>query len=257
MASYVQEDIMTTSKALLREIFSHYSKSVGLNPRATYLHGTPIQPVVPLDTTVGGLFLLGAYPSARFATISRLTDVPVGDNLGPFENERWFDGSRIRAQPSAMELEEHFLMPLNISREDCWITDLVKVFLFKPGHVRRYQRLRRRAPAGYLRSDFYELGVRSLQWIEKELLAAKPRLLISLGAEVAGVLQGVRGSRSQIGLLVPEVRDLRIGRAQVPTIHCPHPGILMRGGSTPWLSLHRRRFIPAIRRYLASGSRTK
>ena len=248
---------MTSRSALLREIFTGYSTSVRLSPKAAYLHGTPVQPVVPLDTSIGGIFILGAYPSARFATVSRITDVPVGDNLGPFENERWFDGSRIRDQPSAMELETHFLAPLRVSREDCWITDLVKVFLFKPGHVRRYEKLSKKAPAGYMRSRFYELGVLSLPWIEKELLVARPRLLITLGAEVAGVLRGVRGGRSQVRLLVPEVHEATIGQARVPTIHCHHPGIFMRGNSTPWLARHRKRFIPAIRRHLASRSRTK
>jgi len=248
---------MTSSSALLREIFSGYSASVGLNPRASYLRGTPVQPVVPLDTGVGGIFILGAYPSARFANVSGLTDVPIADNLGPFENERWFDGARIRVQPSAMELETHFLGPLRVTRKDCWITDLVKVFLFKPGHVRRYEKLGGKAPPGYVRSDFYELGVRSLPWIEKELLTARPRLLITLGAEVAGVIRGERGSRSQVRLLVPEVHEATIGRARVPTIHCPHPGILMRGESTPWPSLHRKQFIPAIRRHLVPTSRSK
>ena len=57
------------------------------------------------------LFVVGAYPSARFHQIKGVNDVPVGDNLGPFEAERWFDGARVRVQPSAAELENHFLGP--------------------------------------------------------------------------------------------------------------------------------------------------
>ena len=245
---------MAANTNLPRRIFSDYSSSVGLNPRATYLHGTPIQPVVPLDTCVHGVFILGAYPSARFAVVSGIPDVPVADNLGPFENERWFDGARVRVQPSAQELNTHFLLPLGLSRSDCWITDLVKVFLFKPGHARRYEKLGRRPPAGYVRENFYNIGLRSLPWIEKELREAKPRLIITLGAEVAGVVMGQSQASSQVRLLIPEVHEARIGRTTVAIIHCAHPGILMRGNSTPWLSRHRRQFLPAIRRYLRRNS---
>jgi uracil-DNA glycosylase len=246
---------MTTQTTLLRRIYSDYSSSVGLNPRATYLHGTPLRPVVPLDTAVGGVFFLGAYPSARFAVVSGVSDVPVADNLGPFENERWFDGSRVRVQPSARELTDYFLSPLELAREDCWITDLVKVFLFKPGHARRYEQLGRAVPTGYVREDFYELGLRSLPWVENELQAAKPRLLITLGAEVAGVVAGHRGTASQVRLLIPEVREARIGQTRVPTIHCPHPGVLMRGNVTQWPIRHRKEFLPAIQMYLKPTSR--
>ena len=245
----------TMNASLLRRIYNEYASSVGLSPQATYLHGNPIKPVVPLDTRVGGVFILGAYPSARFAVISGITDVPVADNLAPFENERWFDGSRVRFQPSAQELGSYFLEPLRLSRDDCWITDLVKVFLFKPGHVRRYAKLHSTAPPGYVRDAFYDLGIRSLPWIARELRAARPRLLITLGAEVAGVVRGESRRSAQVRLLMPEIGQVLIGRTRVPAIHCPHPGILMRGSSTPWAARHRRFFLPAIRAYLRSSTR--
>jgi hypothetical protein len=126
---------MSATSRLLKSMYAEYAASVCLLPSAQYLYGTPLRPVVPLDIAVGGVFVLGAYPSARFAVVDGVTDVPVADNLGPFQNERWFDGARIREQPSARELRDFFLSPLNIDRSSCWITDLVKVFLFKKGHV--------------------------------------------------------------------------------------------------------------------------
>jgi uracil-DNA glycosylase len=88
--------------------------------------------VVPLD--VGSkVFIIGAYPSARFGVMGGKRDVPMADNLGPFEPERYFDGERVRLQNSAAELDKHYLVPLGVRREECWITDLVKVFLFKDG----------------------------------------------------------------------------------------------------------------------------
>jgi uracil-DNA glycosylase len=246
-----EERAMSETSELLKAMYRDYAVSVGLSPNARYLHGTPLCPVVPLDVATGGLFILGAYPSARFCVVDGISDVPVADNLGPFESERWFDGSRVREQPSARELRDYFLSPLAIERSSCWITDLVKVFLFKPGHVERYQQLRVDPPAGYVRERFIELARLSIPWIERELTLARPRLLITLGAEVAGVLRGVDSTAAQTRLLEPLVSELTLGSTTVPAIHCAHPGILMRPQArNPWPDAHRNNFLPAIQAFL-------
>ena len=243
---------MTSATNLIQSMYHDYAGSVGLDSDAKYLHGTPLRPVVPLDQGEGGLFILGAYPSARFAQIDKVTDVPVADNLGPFESERWFDGNRIRVQPSAKELEDLFLTPLEVERTDCWITDLVKVFLFKPGHVDRYTKLKVKPPRGYTRDRFMELGEESLPWLGRELKAARPKLVITLGAEVAGVIQGVRSQSAQVKLLKPEVSTMTIEGVAVEVIHCAHPGILMRRAeNNPWPERHVREFLPKIKRAIA------
>lgn len=246
---YKLEVTLSDTRELLRDMYSKYQADVGLDPQAQYLHGTPLRPVVPLDTAVGGLFILGAYPSARFVQIGRISDVPVADNLGPFENERWFDGVRIRKQPSAREVHDLFLTPLGISRSCCWITDLVKVFLFKTGHKKRYAGLDATPPSGYERERFAELAKKSIPWLERELEAAKPKLMITLGREVAGVLHGVTSPTAQNRLLNPDAAPMRFGRIEVPVVHCAHPGILMRRGPrNPWPDRHDNEFIPALRR---------
>lgn len=238
---------------LLQEIFSGYAKSVGLNPDARYLFGTPIRPVVPLDHGVGAVCFLGAYPSARFIEHRGVSDVPAGDNLGPFENERWFDGRRVRVQPSARELNDYFLAPLGLNRAECWITDLVKVFLFKDGHARKYTELGVTVPVGYERKRFGELGVKSLPWLEREIALAKPKLLITLGAEVAGVVRGVHAGQRQVELLKAQIEEIEICGMHVATIHCAHPGILMRPSMrNPWPERHVSEFLPTIRAYLAT-----
>ena len=243
---------MSSDSNLVRSMYHEYAESVGLDSEAKYLHGTPLKPVVPLDQGAGGLFILGAYPSARFAQIGKVTDVPIADNLGPFESERWFDGNRIRVQPSAKELEDLFLTPLGIERSDCWITDLVKVFLFKPGHMERYKKLKAKPPQGYTRDRFMELGEASLPWLSRELKAARPKLVITLGAEVAGIIQGVRSKSAQVKLLKPEVSTMTIEGITVEVIHCAHPGILMRRAeNNPWPERHVREFLPKIKRAIA------
>ena len=246
---------MNEIRQLRKSIYRSYAECVGLDPHAQYVQGTPIRPVVPLDAAQGGLFLIGAYPSARFHQIDGVRDVPVGDNLGPFESERWFDGARVREQPSAIELENHFLAPMGLNRGHCWITNLVKVFLFKKGHRRKYKQLGASLPAGYRRECFHELGERSVLFLERELRLAKPRLVVTLGREVAGVLKGVRSPSAQSALLVPTVADLCIGGMTFPTMHCAHPGILMRSAAAPrgrdaspsWRARHEAEFVPALR----------
>lgn len=248
---------MASKHALLCDIYDNYAQSVGLNPAAHYLHGTPLRPVVPLDIGEGGVFVLGAYPSARFAQIGAVSNVPIADNLGPFEQERWFDGTRVREQPSARELHTLFLEPLALDRSKCWISDLVKVFLFKEGHVARYTELGSEYPAGYHRKHFAELAGRSVQWLIREVDAAKPILLITLGIEVAGILRGVHRASDQVHLLTPRVQPLSVGCMTVPTIHCAHPGILMRPGPTnPWPGKHGDAFLPTIREFLLTRKTT-
>jgi hypothetical protein len=236
----------TTIKRLRKQIYSEYASSVGLDPEARYLHGTPLRPVVPLDAATGGVLFIGAYPSARFMTIEGVRDVPVADNLGPFESERWFDGGAVRSQRSADELEEHFLTPLRLSRSDCWVTDLVKVFLFKPGHRKKYAKLGAKHPSGYERERFEELGKLSLPWIYREIAVARPRLVITLGAEVAAVVRARKHSSASSRLLGPPYETLSYGKLAVLTAHLAHPGILMRGDSTKWLGLHRGEHLPSL-----------
>lgn len=239
----------TVQQSILRE----YAVSVGLQPNVSYYGGARLRPVVPLDTAVGGILILGAYPSARFESVAGENDVPVGDNLGPFEPERYFDGARVRSQKSADELKDFYLDPLGILRRDCWITDIVKVFLFKEGHRAKYARLGSTVPPGYERERFEELAVKSVGWVEKELEVARPRLVITLGAEIAGLLRGVNAAQ-RTALLGPEISPLRLGAIEVPTVHLAHPGIVMRKGDdrNPWPRIHQEQHIPKLRVALAS-----
>lgn len=180
--------------------------------------------------------VLGAYPSARFATIGGKRDVPVGDNLGPFEPERYFDGDRVRTQASADELNRLFLGPLGVTRERCWVTDLVKVLLFKRGHRDKYAALGASVPEGYRRESFEDLAVRSMPWLAREIRVSRPALVLTLGSEVAGLVRGIAGQRARNALLGPNVTDVAIDGTEVRMVHLARPGILMRGGGdrNPW-----------------------
>jgi uracil-DNA glycosylase len=216
-----------------RRYFREYKNSIDLPKDYCYLYGNPVQVMVPVETAVDGVMIVGAYPSAKFFTIDGITDVPVLDNDAPFSTETYFDGSRVRSVASGMELEQNYLKPLDLSRKQCWITDLVKVFLFKEGHVKRYTRL---GFTGVVetRSRFHELARKSISWLSEEIRLARPRVLILLGTEVTGVLFSISDGRAK-GYLDGNLRKIDLDGIECQVICLPHPGILMRGGTrNPW-----------------------
>jgi len=232
-----------------RRLYASYKQSLTLPQDYNYLYGNPVQPAVPLDAARDGVLVIGAYPSARFATLNGESDVPVGDHCGPFSSETYFDGSRVRSVASGVELEEAYLRPLGLRRAQCWITDLVRVFLFKAGHIAKYRRLGCPWPERETRSQFEQYARQGLGWLVEELELARPRLVITLGAEVAGVLQGVREQAARNALLGGDVKELCLGDAGYPVIHLAHPGIAMRPASeaNPWRRLHREEHVPRAR----------
>jgi uracil-DNA glycosylase len=88
-----------------------------------------------------------------------------------------------------------------------------------------------------------------LHWLEEELILAQPRLVITLGAEVAGILQEMKGQRKRNALLGGVLKELQLGTASYQVIHLAHPGIVMRPASerNPWPRLHWETHIPAAR----------
>jgi len=236
-----------------RRLYSDYKDCLSLPEHYSYIYGNPVQTVVPLDTTQNGVFIIGAYPSARFATIQSERDVPVGDNCGPFTTERYYDGRRIRTVDSGFELEHAYLSPLGLERTQCWITDLVRVFLFKDGHIGKYNRLGCTWPSRETRSLFEHYAGQGMCWLEEELDIAQPRVVITLGSEVAGILQHVKAVEGRKGLLGGDMKEITLGSRTYPAIHLAHPGIVMRPATerNSWPRRHKEEHIPMARETIA------
>ncbi len=235
---------------LQKRIVTDYAETVGLDPQVHYAGGARLRPLPPLDTATNRVMIVGAYPSARFEVMGGLRDVPVGDNLGPFEPERYFDGSSVRTQRSADELAQFYVEPLGLDRKkDCWVTDLVKVFLFKPGHRAKYEKLGIAVPQGYERERFEELGRSSIGMLFDEILLAQPRVVITLGAEVAGILRDVDGAKARSNLLGGSPAEVEVKGRVMTMVHLAHPGIVMRKNSpsNPWPDRHKQEHIPALK----------
>lgn len=244
---------MTTVKDFQKRLFENYKSDLSLPANYNYLYSNPIHPIVPLDISQNNIFIIGAYPSAKFASIDSERDVPVNDLICPFSSERYFDGSRVRTVASGSELEETYLKPLGLKREQCWITNIVRIFLFKEGHVKKYRRLGCEWPERETRSDFENYAQKGLHWLEEELSIAKPKIINTFGAEVAGILQGIKTQKKRNLLLGGDIKEIELDSTTYPIIHFAHPGIVMRASSerNPWPRLHREVHIPEAKRSLA------
>ena len=213
-------------KAFQKECFNDYKRSIGYPDYFTYLHGNPINIQVPIETTLGKFMIVGAYPSAKFYIVDGISDVPLADNDSPFSNESYFDGSRVRTIPSGKELNEVILNRIGIMREECWITDLVKIFLFKQGHIDRYNKLGKQNIQEN-RSLFKEYAEKSAPWLVREIKLADPRVIILLGAEVVSVLFGISEETAKEKMNGCR-QKLPIEGINKEAICLPHPGILMK-----------------------------
>lgn len=237
----ISDTVPPAIKKFQQKLFREYKNCLSLPEPYQYFYGNLVQPIVPLDTAQKGIFIIGAYPSARFARIGSERDVPVGDNCGPFSTERYFDGGSIRTVDSGYELEHAYLQPLGIQRKQCWITDIVRVFLFKEGHIAKYRRLGCSWPSYETRSKFEEYAKQGICWLEEELKLTQPEIVITLGSEVAGILQNVKGQKHRNMLLGGDIKEFTLGNRNYPVIHFAHPGIVMRplSETNPWPNLHR------------------
>lgn len=230
---------MATSNEILhyqQHCWKTYKEKSGISPNYRYLYGNPVKVHVPVDTACGGMMIIGAYPTAHFQAIGSERDVPVEDHLYPFSNELYFDGSRIREVDSGRELEELFLKPLGISRDKTWITDLVKIFLFKEGHISKYKRLIETenlvdCTADLVkREDFMTFAKKdeNLQFIKQEIELCKPSVILGLGAEVNAVVLNLSINSATKAIKACQPFDFQLNGNTYNFFACPHPGILMR-----------------------------
>jgi hypothetical protein len=210
-----------------QKIFNQYSESIHLPQPYTYPNGNPIRPITPLQTKTNGLMIIGAYPSTRFEYrkavdgTAKYRLVPIGYNLKPIANEEYFDGLRVRKLKSGVGLKKYLLDPLQLTFTDCWITDLVKVFLYKPKHKKSIHAVHPEFDIPILRNQFYKLGEKSLEWIKEEIELCKPKVIVTLGFEVAQVVSGDKNAKPDI--LLKSKIDYPINLNGVPTIYAPHP----------------------------------
>lgn len=205
------------------EIKNNYLESIGLSEDYSFENGAKIKPLPPVEVARQGVFIIGAYPSAVFKREGTRT-VPVDNLEKPFDDTVYVDDSgKTSKNKSGMELDEKYLSPLGISRSQCWITNLVKVFLYKQGHSNGEAKI-----GGGERDNYDDYAVKSLPWLYREIEMANPTIIITLGREVASAIRGVKGDSKRNELLNYEIGTIKINGKEYSIVHMVHPGLLMR-----------------------------
>lgn len=229
------------------EISRDYNKSIGLPENYVFLNGNPVKPLPPAQAAVGGVMIIGAYPSAIFEYKNSRV-IPAKNLKEPFD-PALYDNSKNK---SAEELDQNILKPLGISRDKCWITNMVKAFLFKPEHTSQFTALKATAKGYATRESFEAYAQKSLPWLYREIEMAQPKVIITLGAEVAGVVRGVKGAEARNNLLNYQISSIKIGQHEYRIVHFVHPGLLMRKNAK-WMKIHNQgleRLAPEINKLL-------
>jgi len=209
-----------------------YVKDIKYSGKNTYLYGNPVQCVVPIETAIGKIMVIGPQPAPRTYFVDDIPDVPLYDAVAPFSIEPYFDGSRVRSSSSGQELSEVILETLEIPREDCWLTTLVKVNLFDEDHVKKYHRLGKEIKED--RSRYMEYANHSLKWIRHEIEIANPYAIILLGEQVISSLLLVSEEEAR-DMITGKVVEKKIIWKNSNFICLPRPGVIMdRSARNPW-----------------------
>ena len=122
-----------------------------------------------------------------------------------------------------------------------------------PFQGRSYRRLGSEWSERETRSEFENYAEQGMHWLEEEIFLAKPKVIMTLGAEVAGILQKVKTPIKRNLLLGGDIKEVELCASKYPVIHFAHPGIVMRAASerNPWPRLHGEVHISEAKRSLA------
>ena len=209
-----------------------YLKSIKFPKETSYLFGNPVRTVVPIETAIGKIMIIGPQPTAKVFFENDIPDVPLFDATAPFSIEPYYDGNRVRSSYTGQELSEVILETLEIKREHCWLTTLLKVFLFDDDHVKKYHRLGKEIKEN--RSQFSDYALKSMPWLRQELEIANPKAIILLGPEVISSMLLISVEEAK-DFITGEVVEKKIIWKNSNFICLPPPGVIMdRSARNPW-----------------------
>ncbi len=209
-----------------------YLKSIKFPKENTFLYGNPVQTVLPIETAIGKIMVIGPQPAAKVYFVNDIPDVPLYNATAPFSIEPYYDGNRVRSSYTGQELSEVILETLEIRREHCWLTSLVKVFLFDDDPVKKYHRLGKEIKAN--KKLYSEYANKSLPWIRQEIEIANPKAIILLGPEVISSLLLI-SEKEAMDLITGKVVEKKIIWKNSNFICLPPPGVIMeRSARNPW-----------------------
>jgi hypothetical protein len=215
-------------------------------------NGKPIPRTEPGGSFGARIALLGLYPAAsvsRMMVNGSWMNLPVRVERTSFENS---------VSASADELDKHYLKPLNITRSDVLMLDLMPFFLLNTrmsnsrsmaGNIEAYEDANNVKLGIHVRpapKNLVELA-RSMPGnvarLHDYLTRSDATLLLTLGSETAAFARGVNftavsGREKEIFYRPPVM--MSVAGVDITVIHLAHPGLLMTPAArvSGWLARH-------------------
>lgn len=232
-----------------KKCYRQYKKSIGYSAERSFLPGNPVEVVVPLETATEGVMVVGFHPLAKSFEIKDQKDVPLYSASYPYSAEAYFDGREVRTVGGGEYLDE-VLGKLGVERSKCWITTLIKVYLFNSKDVIKYNKLGnfKVAPDEF---NFKEWGEKSLPWLEDEVSLANPKLVILSGLETISLFFDVSPTKAK-HLIDGELRELKFGRKKVPVLCLQEMELMVNNNKrNPWPEVFERKVLPQAKKSVA------
>lgn len=229
--------------------FNEYKEDIGYPEESEFIQGMPVQPVIPIQTVRNKVLVVGDYPTAKMATLHGVPNVPVSNSEGPLIDEVYYKGDQLYENLMAEDLQECLLNEIGVDYKDCWLTNLVKVYLFTSSDVKKYEKLGKTILP--TQKFFSSYAQKSMRWLDEEIKICDPELIITLGATPAQYVMKTTQARS-VSLLDGHLRYYVVKGKQYPVMSLPHPRILSRKKNKSWMKLFDKRICRAAKESLTT-----
>ncbi len=236
-------------QAYQKKCFLQYKTSIGYPTERSFLLGNPIDVVVPLETATDGAMVVGFHPLARTYEVADQRDVPLYSTSFPYSEEVYFNGREYRTIGGGQYLDM-VLAKLGVPRSNCWLTTLIKLYLFSSKDVVKYNKLGnfKVAPDEF---NFKEWGEKSLPWLETEVSLANPQLIFLSGLETISLFFDVSPTKAK-HLIDGELRELKFGRKKVPVLCLQEMELMMNNNKrNPWPEVFEEKVLPLAKKSVA------
>lgn len=238
-----------------RKCFKQYKESIGFPEERTFLYGNPVEVAVPHEVVPNKAMVIGFHPLAKMFDVEDQKDVPLYSAGFPFGDEQYFDGKHVVNIPGRKDLEV-VLGKLGIGMEDCWLTSLIKIYLFSSKDVAKYNSLGnfKVAPDEF---NFKEYGKKSISWIQQEVNLASPELIILVGLETISLFYDVSPTKAK-HLIDGELKEVKFGRKKLPVLCLQDPELMINNNKrNPWPEVFENKVLPTAKESLKSFSFVK
>lgn len=236
-------------QAYQKKCYRQYKKSIGYSEERSFLWGNPVEVVVPVETATEGAMVVGFHPFAKTYEVKDQKDVPLYSANYPYSGESYFDGRELRTIGGSEYLNE-VLGKLGLERSKCWITTLIKLYLFNSKDVIKYNKLGnfRVAPDEF---NFKEWGEKSLSWLDAEVALANPKVVLLSGLETISLFFDVSPTKAK-HLIDGETREVKFGRKKVPVLCLQEMELMVNNNKrNPWPEVFEKKVQPAAKKSLA------